>query len=83
MAEKIKYKIEVHLIHSKLQQIRGKLKYKKFMKADDFIEANLRYLERISLSIKNEYGLITDRWEWRQAVEMMMPGLEPDDFRDP
>lgn len=78
MERKKVYKIEVHLVHSKLQQIRGKLKYQSFMNSDDFIEANLRYFERIALSVKNEYGHYTDRWEWRQAAEMMMPGLEPD-----
>lgn len=80
MAEKIKYKIEVHLVHSKLQQIRGKLKYRKNFTPDDLIDNNLKYFERVSQSIKKEYEIHTARWEWRMAAEMMMSGLEPDDI---
>lgn len=48
------------------------------MKVVDFIEANLRYFERIALSVKNEYGYDAHNLEWRKVAEMMMPGLNLD-----
>ncbi|TDE14734.1 hypothetical protein [Dyadobacter psychrotolerans] len=74
------YKAQVHIIHSMIHMAKNKLKYEKWTKPRDFVEANIWAFERMNLSLRENYGLVYDPvYSW-QAAELFFEGIKSQDY---
>lgn len=67
---------QVHIIHSMIYMVQNKMKYEKWMKERDFVEANVWIFEKMGYALKHQYNLdYSLQYSW-EAAKLYLEGLE-------
>lgn len=69
---KQKYSIYVHAMHSRIQLIRNKINYEKWMTVQDLVENNNKYFQRAASSIESDHGYLPVGIDWIQTAQMFL-----------
>jgi hypothetical protein len=73
------YSVAVHMLHSRLQLVRGKLDADKSMLPSTVVTRNIKVFERAAESVQRHHELHCGRTEFYGAAELFLFSLDPEE----